>query len=193
MSLMRASVITRAVVPCLLVPQLALAQVERSPAQAQAVDPGAAWSTVTTITREKLAVLTVDGKWHEGHLRIVVDDTISLDTGRTFPREQVWQVWQAGKPGGAKPGFLAGLAVGVALPIVAYATQGDCANPNSGCAKDGYFSGGAAAGSSILLGIGFGALGAWLGHHFGGPGRQPRLLYSAPTRRNPPSSGPSSR
>jgi hypothetical protein len=149
---------------------------------------------VSEATRERLEVLTIDGNWHRGRLRLATAEGLALDREASLiSRDHVWQVWSAGKPSWTKRGFWAGLAAGIALPVILYASQGNCADPTSACWRDGYFSAGDAAVGAVILGPAFGALGAVLGRWIGGSGRDPRLLYSGATHRDPPPRMPGDR
>ena len=158
------------------------AQAEQAQARPAAPEQ-AGWFDVPQRARQRVEVLTIDGDWHKGRLRLVTSDAIVLDSDQPpIRREQVWQVWAGSKPSWGWRGFLIGLAAGLAAGIAAYNDQGDCADPASVCAREGEFgAGGIVAGSLV-----FGAGGAILGRLIGGPSREPSLAYTGPTVLNPP-------
>jgi hypothetical protein len=165
-----------------------LSHAQVPPPSGQATGPAlnAGWSALASAARQEVEVLTIDGNLHKGQLRLVTDEGITLAGGRPFPRDEVWQVWDRGKPSWAKRGFWIGFAAGIALVIVDYNSQGDCADPTSACAQDGYFSKGDAVGTACVAGPMIGGLGALLGRWIGGRARDPQLLYTGPTRGAPP-------
>ena len=170
--------------------QPAHAQGEQPQAKPAAVTEQAVWFVVPQAPRQKLEVLTIDGNWHKGRLRLVADEAIIFDSGRPpIPRDQVWQVWAGGRPSWGARGFWMGLAFGVVAGIAVYVDQGDCADPTSACARDGKFGPGAIAAGGLV----FGAGGAILGRLIGGPGREPTLAYAGPTRLTQPARAPDER
>jgi hypothetical protein len=144
----------------------------------------AEWFDVPQPPRQNVEVLTIDGNWHKGRLRLLTGDAIIFESERPpIRRDDVWQVWAGGKPSWAKRGFWIGFATCAVGSIATYATQGDCADPTSACARDGYFSKGDTVGLAVVGGAIVGGLGALLGRLIGGPGRDPALAYTGPTRR----------
>ena len=156
----------------------ARAQVVSQQATPAAATEQPGWFDVPQTPRQKIDVLTIDGNWHKGRLRLATSEAIIFDSGPPIRRDDVWQVWADGKPSWAKRGFGMGLAIGLAIGIAAYAGQGDCADPTSVCAREGEFG----AGAMVAGGLVIGAAGAILGRLIGGPARQPGLAYMGPTR-----------
>jgi hypothetical protein len=158
----------------------------KTPLPAELAGSGERWRAVVAAAgpRPRLDVLTIDGAWHEGKLLSLTDTSIALEirgTEQILERARVWQVWESGRSSGTMKGFWWGVAAGAVIGVSAYATQGDCADPASACAQDGYFSAGAAALTPLLTG----AIGAIVGRVVGGPGREARRIYEAPAAKAP--------